>query len=106
MTLTEMKAAGERAEKIQRALECLEKAEHQLKLVNRYVKEHGNSQWSPELCLDRSNGYGRDVLIKVTIPFGFVQRQAINEVHDARRAVVLAGGDVPTATPQVQRGRS
>lgn len=106
MTLAEMEAAGKKASAIREALERLAYAERELKLVNQYAEKHAGSHWSPDLCLERSGGYGRDVTIKVKVPFGFIQRQAIDNVHDARRSVVAAGGDLPSASSQIQRGRA
>lgn len=104
MTLDEMKAAGEKAAQIQSALERLKIAENTLKLVNDYAAKNGNACWSPDLTLGKRNGYYRDPVITVRIPMGFIQRQAIDAVHEARRAVVQAGGELPTASEQVQRG--
>lgn len=105
-TLAELKAAGERAAKIEGALEMLKRVEHTLALVNRYAKENANAVWSPELRLTKEDyGYNRSSCIQVAIPHGFILRQAINAVIDARRNVVLAGGELPTASEQVQRGR-
>lgn len=106
MTLDEMKAAGEKASRIQGALERLKDAERTLKLVNDYAAKSPGSVWSPDLTLGKGSGYYRDPVITVRIPIGFIQRQAIDAVHEARRAVVQAGGDLPAASEQVQRGRA
>lgn len=103
MTLEEMERAGAKASAIRNALERLKDAEHRLKLVNRYAAEKQDRHWEPELCLERS-AYSRDVIIKVAIPFDYIKRQAINAVIDARRMVVQAGGELPPASEQVQRG--
>lgn len=108
MTLAELKAAGDKAANIERALERLKNAEHTLRLVNRYAAENEGKSWSPELQLSKDAGqysYASQTAITVKIPHEFIVRQAINEVIDARRKVVLAGGDLPTASEQVQRGR-
>lgn len=106
MTLEEMKAAGEKAANIERALERLRQAEWTLNLVNKHVAANSRSQWEPELRLDKGDSYyNRPVTIRVVIPHEFVLRQAICAVVAARRAVVQAGGELPTASEQVQRGR-
>lgn len=105
-TLAELEAAGAKASAIRRALEDLKEAEGRLALVNRYAAQHAGKHWSPELSLRKGDQWTRDVILKVKIPFDFVVRQAIDEVHAARRAVVMAGGEVPTASEQVQRRRS
>lgn len=104
MTLDEMKAAGEKAERIQRALSHLKEAEHQLARVNRVAAEKKGASWKPELTLEKRGHWTSDITIKVSIPFSYVQRQAIDDVHAARRAVVQAGGELPPASEQVQRG--
>ncbi len=105
MTLEEMKAAGEKASRIEGALERLKKAQWTLDLVNKYATANRGLEWKPELRLDKGDGYyNRPVTIEVAIPHEFVQRQAINAVVAARRAVVQAGGELPTASEQVQRG--
>ena len=104
MTLDEMKAAGEKASRIQSALGRLKEVERTLDLVNDYAAKSPGSVWTPDLTLGKSNGYYRDPVITVRIPMGFIQRQAIDAVHEARRAVVQAGGDLPTASEQIQRG--
>lgn len=106
MNLAEMKAAGEKAASIEHALERLKKAEWTLALVNKYAAANRGSEWKPELRLDKGDGYyDRPVIIQVAIPHEFVLQQAINAVVTARRAVVQAGGELPTASEQVQRGR-
>lgn len=102
-TLAELEAAGAKAAAIRAALESLKAAEHKLALANRYEGEHGNKHWTAELRLEKGGAYGRDICIGVKIPFDYIVRQAINEVHAARRAVVAAGGELPTASAQVQR---
>lgn len=107
MTLAELEAAGKKADAIKGALERLKQAEWTLDLVNKYAKANADSVWSPDLRLDKGDGYyNRPVTIAVKIPHDYVLRQAINAVIDARRAVVMAGGELPTASEQVQRGRS
>jgi len=106
VTLDEMKAAGVKAANIEHALERLKKAEWTLALVNKYAAANRGSQWNPELRLDKGDGYyDRPVTIHVAIPHEIVMQQAINAVVTARRAVVQAGGELPTASEQVQRGR-
>jgi hypothetical protein len=100
-----MKAAGEKADRITSALERLKQAELQLARVNRVAAEKANRYWQPELLLEKSDRWNGDITIKVSIPFSYIQRQAIDDVHAARRAVVQAGGELPTASEQVQRGR-
>jgi hypothetical protein len=103
-TLTELEAAGAKARAINAALETLKAAEHKLALVNRYAGQHAGKHWSPDLTLEKSNDHwSRNVTITVNVPYEFIVRQAIDEVHAARRAVVAAGGELPTATEQVQR---
>lgn len=102
-TLAELEAAGAKASAIRSALETLKAAEHKLALANRYASQHGGKHWTAELRLEKGGAYGRDICIGVNIPFEFITRQAINEVHAARRAVVAAGGELPTASEQVQR---
>lgn len=75
--LAELEAAGAKASAIRSALHNLEQAERTLS----------------------------STAIRVKIPHDFIVRQAINEVIDARRKVVMAGGELPTASEQVQRGR-
>lgn len=105
MNLAELKAAGEKAANIERALDRLKQAERTLDSVNKYAAANRGSEWKPELRLDKGDGYyDRPVTIQVAIPHEFVLRQAINAVIAARRAVVLAGGELPTASEQVQRG--
>jgi len=105
MTLEEMKAAGTKAAKIEHALECLKQAQQTLDLVNKYAAANRGKEWKPELLLDKVDGYyNRPVTIRVAIPHEFVLRQAINAVIDARRKVVQAGGELPAASEQVQRG--
>jgi len=105
MTLAEMKAAGEKAANIEHALERLKKAEWTLDLVNKYAAKNRGLEWKPELRLDKGDSYyNRPVTIEVAIPFELVMQQAVNAVVSARRAVVRAGGDLPTASEQVQRG--
>lgn len=108
MTLAELEAAGEKAGAIKGALERLKEAEWKLELVNRYAKENAGKVWRPDLQLAKSDGYwsSRTPTITVEIPHDFILRQAINAVIAARRAVVQAGGELPPATEQVQRGRS
>lgn len=104
-TLAELEAAGKKASAIRSYLEALSNAENRLATLNRYVAKHKDSQWSTDLCLEQASGWNdRKVVITVRVPFDFVLRQAINEVIDARRRVVMAGGEVPTASEQVQRG--
>ena len=104
-TLAELKAAGEKASRIEGALAELRRAEWTLSLVNKYAKENDGKSWKPELRLDsRDYGYDKSSNIQVVIPHEFVLRQAINAVIDARRKVVLSGGELPTASEQVQRG--
>ena len=104
MTLDEMQAAGEKAANIRSALSRLKEAELQLARVNRVAAEKSGKCWKPELMLEKSDRWNGDITIKVSIPFSYIQRQAIDEVHAARRAVVQAGGELPTASEQVQRG--
>lgn len=103
MTLAELEAAGNRAGAIKRALTHLREVERQLALINKFG---AGKVWSIYLCLnpDRDR-YDREVSVPVELPFGVVQQQAINAVVAARRAVVMAGGELPTASEQVQRGR-
>lgn len=101
--LEELEAAGAKARAILAALETLKAAEHKLALANNYAGKHGGKHWTAELRLEKGGAYGRDVCIGVNIPFEFIVRQAINEVHAARRAVVVAGGELPPASAQVQR---
>lgn len=102
MTLAELEAAGNRASAIKRALTDLQEVERQLALINR----HGAGKvWNIHLCLNPNRDrYDREVSVPVNLPFGVVQQQAVNAVIAARRAVVLAGGELPTASEQVQRG--
>jgi len=103
-TLAELEAAGAKAAAIRAALESLKAADQKLALVNRYTEKHAGKHWSPDLRLEKSNDHwSRDVTITVKIPFDYIVRQAINEVHAARRAVVAAGGELPPASAQVQR---
>jgi hypothetical protein len=105
MTLAELEAAGKKASTIRSYIEALSNAEHRLATLNRYVAKHKDSHWSTDLCLEQASGWnGRSVVVTVRIPFDYIVRQAINEVVAARRAVVMAGGEVPTASEQVQRG--
>lgn len=104
MTLAEMEAAGEKASRIKGALEQLKDAEWKLSLVNRYAKKNAGKCWRVDLVLDKSDGWSsRAPAINVEIPHDFIQRQAINAVIAARRAVALAGGELPTVSEQVQR---
>ena len=102
-TLAELEAAGAKAAAIRAALESLKAADQKLALVNRYTEKHAGKHWSPDLRLEKGGAYGRDICIGVKIPFDYIVRQAINEVHAARRAVVAAGGELPPASAQVQR---
>lgn len=105
MNLAEMKAVGQKVANIERALERLKQAEQTLNLVNKYAAANRGCEWTPELRLDKGDGYyNRPVIIQVAIPHEFVLQQAVNAVVAARRAVVLAGGELPTASEQVQRG--
>lgn len=106
-TLAELKAAGERAAAIEHKLSLLKDAEHKLALVNKFAAENKGKSWSVGLALEKRDNYSghQPARIDVDIPYEYIVRQAINEVIDARRKVVLAGGDVPTASEQVQRGR-
>lgn len=108
MTLAELEAAGEKASRIKGALDRLKDAEWKLELVNRYAAENKGKVWRPDLQLAKSDGYwsSRTPTIAVEIPHEFILRQAINAVIDARRAVVTAGGELPPASEQVQRGRT
>ena len=103
-TLAELEAAGAKAATIRSALESLKAAEQKLALANRYADQHAGKHWSADLMLEKRNQHWtRDVTITVYIPFDYIVRQAINEVHAARRAVVAAGGELPPASVQVQR---
>ena len=104
-TLAEMTAIGEKAAKIQHALKLLKQAEQKLALINKYAKEHAGKCWKPELRLEKSNYSYRDITVEVVIPYEYVVRQVIDEVHGARRYVVSVGGECPTASEQVQRQR-
>lgn len=105
MSLAELEAAGAKAAAIRRALEQLKDAEHKLALLNRRVEKLADKHWSPEISLEKSDGYSRAVAIIVRIPFDYVVQQVILEVHAARRAVVQAGGELPPASEQLQRRR-
>lgn len=104
-TLEALKAAGERANMIERALDRLKHVEQKLALTNKYAAENKDKSWKVELALDKSEryNYNRAPTVDVHIPYDYVVRQVINEVIEARRAVVRAGGEVPTASEQVQR---
>lgn len=104
MTLIELKAAGQRARQIEAALERLAEAEKRLALIN----EHGPGKtWDVKILLVQGDRYGNGNLYgDAVVTFGVVQQQAIHAVVAARRVVVLAGGELPTASEQVQRGRS
>jgi len=100
MTLEEMEAAGRLAGQIKQAKEALKVAEERLALLKGVAKARKddwavNMSWSPEIILKpKADSWGRDIKMRVEIPFGVVQQQLVDAVCRARRELILLGGEV------------
>lgn len=90
-TLAELQAAGKRANAIEAAISEYWRAKDVLAQVNKFVKS--NQVWRPELRLTES--WNGPTVIKIAIPGGVIQQQAVYAVDAARRKIVSLGGDVP-----------
>jgi hypothetical protein len=98
MTLQEMKAAGRKAAEIEAALSVLVLARIKLAAVNRHVKS--GQVWSPKFLIKEGRPYHNDeVAVQLTVPAEYLQQWAVDEVRSAERAVIAAGGSVPTMAP-------
>lgn len=93
-TLADLRAAGRRADAIEAAISEYMSAKRVLADVNRFVKSH--QVWRPELRLDNGKeSWNGPVLIRVDIPAGVIQQQAVYAVDATRRKIIALGGDVP-----------
>lgn len=103
MTLAELEAAGNRAREIRAALEHLAVAEKRLALINKHGRP--GMAWDVKILLCQGDRYGNGSIYgDAAVPFGVVQQQAVYAVEAARREVIRLGGELPTASEQVQRG--
>lgn len=105
MTLAELKAAGQRARQIEAALDRLAEVEKRLAMINKHGRP--GMSWDVKILLCQGDRYGNgNTYGDAVVRFGVVQQQAVYAVDAARREVIRLGGEVPTASERVQRGRS
>lgn len=95
MNLAQMQEIAHRAQRIDTLRQALAAAKRNLALINK----HGPGKvWNPEIQLKAPEPYrGGEVAIRVTIPFGVVQQQALYEVQRIRREIIQLGGSAEDA---------
>lgn len=97
MTLEQMEAMGKRAEQIKFATQRLRDAEQRLDFLKRHTEQRKsswevNQSWEPTLILRKSDNWGRDVTIKVRLPYALVEQQLVDDVKRAKRELIQLGG--------------
>jgi hypothetical protein len=97
MTLEEMQAIGELAEKIKLATQRLRKAEERLEFLKRHTENRKkdwevNQSWEPTLILHKGGSWGTDITIKVRLPYAIVEQQLVDDMKRAKRELILLGG--------------